>query len=135
MVTKLSPESIIAAVREADGSVVTAAKRLGVRRQSIYKHAQRHPEVLEAIQEIREDTIDRVEGVLIERALAGEPWAVCFYLKTQAKHRGYTERQERITANVSIDVTKLSDEQLRRLAAGEMPNNNLLTIEGEYVEV
>jgi hypothetical protein len=26
--------------------------------------------------------------------LAGEAWAVCFYLKTQAKDRGYVERSE-----------------------------------------
>jgi hypothetical protein len=38
--------------------------------------------------------IDNVESVLYSKALAGEAWAVCFFLKTQAKHRGYVERQE-----------------------------------------
>jgi hypothetical protein len=35
---------------------------------------------------------DDAESALYKAALAGEAWAVCFFLKTQAKDRGYVER-------------------------------------------
>jgi hypothetical protein len=37
---------------------------------------------------------DNAESALYSAVLGGEAWAVCFYLKTQAKDRGYVERQE-----------------------------------------
>ena len=42
----------------------------------------------------REKMIDNVESKLYQKALEGEGWAVCFFLKTQGKRRGYIERQE-----------------------------------------
>jgi hypothetical protein len=36
--------------------------------------------------------LDNVESALYTAALAGEAWAVCFFLKTQGKARGYVER-------------------------------------------
>src|SRR5262249_17341747 len=54
------------------------------------------------------------ENVLYEAALRGEAWAVCFYLKCQAKDRGYVERQE--TRDVSDeDIDALVGEALRDL--------------------
>jgi hypothetical protein len=51
---------------------------------------------------------DNAESSLYRAVLDGEPWAVCFYCKTQAKDRGYTERVEQyfegaMRMNVSID--------------------------------
>lgn len=129
---------VLAAIDEANGNASAACKALGISRTTLYKYGKVHPEIKERLEEVREETIDAVEHVLVERALAGEAWAVCFYLKTQAKHRGYTERTESVRAVLNVDVTKLSEDQLRRLAAGEDPSALMLdaptTIEGEYVE-
>jgi hypothetical protein len=50
--------------------------------------------VKRTLDECREVTIDKIENTLTAKAMEGEAWAVCFYMKTQAKHRGYVERQE-----------------------------------------
>ena len=44
--------------------------------------------------EIREGMLDNVESVLYRQAMEGNTTSLIFLLKTQAKDRGYTERQE-----------------------------------------
>lgn len=92
--TRLTAEEVIAAIQECKGNVSSAAKKLGHSRYTIYKFMQSHPSVKAALDEARESMIDNVESVLYSKALAGEAWAVCFFLKTQAKGRGYIERSE-----------------------------------------
>lgn len=38
--------------------------------------------------------LDIAESALDKAVEAGEAWAVCFFLKTRGKARGYTERHE-----------------------------------------
>jgi hypothetical protein len=66
-----------------------AAKMLGIARSTLYARLALEPALREARDEVRDETIDIVESKLIGAALAGEPWAVRFYLSTQARHRGY----------------------------------------------
>jgi hypothetical protein len=47
-----------------------------------------------AIKEERERMTDVAEMALFDAIKEGEGWAVCFYLKTQGKERGYIERHE-----------------------------------------
>ena len=50
----------------------------------------------------------------------GELTAIIFYLKTQGKRSGYIERHAVDLVQISPEVVdKMSDDQLRRLAAGE----------------
>jgi hypothetical protein len=58
----------------------------------LYAFIEKRPTCQAALANSREKMIDNVESVLYSQALAGEAWAVCFFLKTQAKHRGYVER-------------------------------------------
>lgn len=87
-------EMILEALRTTKGRRYRAAQQLGCDVRTIYRAAEKYPAVAELLTGYRGHDTDRVEDVLVERALAGDPWAVCFYLKTQAKDRGYTERQE-----------------------------------------
>jgi len=92
--TKLEIDNVIEKIREASGNLTTAARLLGISRQTLYNYLRTRPSVQAAIEESRESMIDNVESSLYKAALAGEGWAVCFFLKTQAKRRGYVERQE-----------------------------------------
>jgi hypothetical protein len=86
------------------------------------------PHLRETQQEIKETAIDDAEQVLIEKALAGEPWAVQFWLRAHAKHRGYSDKvvveqkvdtsaeREAKIADSPIDLRKLTTEQLEMLA-------------------
>lgn len=115
----ITAEQAIEAVRESKGFVTTVAARLGCTRQYIYKLAEKYPTVKAAIDEEREGVKDFAEGKLLEQINAGNITAIIFYLKTQAKGRGYVERTE--STNLNVDITLLNDEQLQRLAAGDDP--------------
>ena len=82
------------ALNNSGGNVAAAARELGVTRQGLYLFIRKHPDCAAELEETRESAKDNIETVLYSKALAGEAWAVCFFLKTQAKDRGYTERQE-----------------------------------------
>jgi len=66
-----------------------AAKMLGIARSTLYARLAVEPALREFREEVRDETIEIVESKLVRAALAGEPWAVRFYLSTQARHRGY----------------------------------------------
>lgn len=91
---RFTNEQIIKALRESRGLVAVAARKLGCARQTIYNRAEKSEAVREALVEAREFTTDIAEAALYKAIEAGEGWAVCFYLKTQGKGRGYIERQE-----------------------------------------
>ena len=112
-------EEVIAAIRKYNGNLTATAQALGATRRTLLRYRQAHPEVEAVCQEVWESKIDNVESVLYNRAIHGESWAVTFMLKTQGRGRGYIERGE--TLNVRLDLNKLTDEQLRRIANGEHP--------------
>jgi len=89
-----NPSEYATAVMEAQGLISVAARRLGVDRSAIYQAAKKHPEVKQAIEDARERTTDLAEGKLFQKINDGDNTAIIFYLKTQAKQRGYVERQE-----------------------------------------
>lgn len=91
------------AIAQANGLVSIAARRLGVTRSAIYDAAKRHPTVRQALDDARERTTDLAEGKLIQQINEGNTTAIIFYLKTQAKQRGYVERQE-VEAFVKGDI-------------------------------
>lgn len=91
---KLTAAAVIAAIRDMNGNISAVARRLGVCRQTVYNYIERHPSVKDALVEARETMLDNAESVLYRAVLNGEAWAVCFFLKTQGKSRGYVERQE-----------------------------------------
>lgn len=97
---KVAAEQVINAIRESRGNVYRAARRIGCARQTLYSFLRAHPTCQAALDQARETIIDDVDSVLYSKALDGEAWAVCFFLKTHAKHRGYVERTEtRITGH------------------------------------
>jgi len=104
---KLSCEEIIAAIEKANGNLTAAARILGVTRQTLYNYRKRYKTVNDAIEEQREAMLDNAESVLYRAVLNGEAWAVCFFLKTQGKKRGYIERlQQESTGEITVRVVR-----------------------------
>ena len=87
-------EQVIEQIEKYSGNLTMAAKALNIDRTTIYKMMARKPTIKAALDNAREMMIDNVESRLYKSALDGEAWAVCFFLKTQAKHRGYVERTQ-----------------------------------------
>lgn len=111
---KYTPEQIIKALADTRGLVSLAARHLGCSPTTIRSYAKKYKSVAEALKEEREKMTDIAELSLYNKIQEGEGWAVCFYLKTQGKSRGYVERQE-IDHSGRIDVRSLSDEELRAI--------------------
>ena len=85
---------VVEAIHETRGLVTMAAKRLRCDPDTIRNYAARHPTVAAALKEERDKMTDIAELALFTELHKRAPWAVCFYLKTQGKDRGYIERQE-----------------------------------------
>jgi hypothetical protein len=88
----LDPELVAAALADLQGNVAGAAKRFGVARQSVADLIERRPALQQVLQDAREGMLDNAESSLYRAVLAGEAWAVCFFLKTQGRTRGYVEK-------------------------------------------
>lgn len=91
----------LAAIGRSSGVIAVAARSLGITRQTLSRHIHNNPEYKEALDQAREDAIDTAESKLIEAINDREPWAICFFLKCQAKHRGYIEKSEMQVSNDS----------------------------------
>ena len=87
-------DKMISVLKESRGLVAVAARKLGISRQQIYRRLDSSDEVREAVKEARDFTTDTAEAALFKAIAEGQPWAVCFYLKTQGRDRGYVEKHQ-----------------------------------------
>jgi len=83
---------------ENNGGNVSAVLKHGefrsLERKTIYLWKNKEEWFDNALKEVRESCKDNVETALYKEALGGNVTAQIFYLKTQAKDRGYIEKQE-----------------------------------------
>jgi len=86
----LTVEVVDAALRKCVGNMAGAARALGVDRITVWRFVKKHPSLAEVLETMRETMLDNAETALSKATLGGESWAVCFYLKTQGRRRGYT---------------------------------------------
>ena len=100
-------KQVIKALEDAQGYVSKTASLLGCTPRTVYNYRDRFSTVAEAWLGIREKRTDFVENKLQEQINKGNITAIIFYLKTQAKDRGYVERQE-ITGKDGAPITRVS---------------------------
>jgi predicted transcriptional regulator len=90
----LTVEGVAAELRKQRGNATAVARAYGVTRQAVQRFMAGHEELRQVATECRESMKDEAESSLYKAVRKGEAWAVCFYLKCQAKDRGYVERIE-----------------------------------------
>lgn len=76
------------------GNVSALAKSYRVSRKAVLDWIAEDPAAQQALKDARETALDNAEDALGNAVKKGEAWAVCFYLKTQGKGRGYVEKSE-----------------------------------------
>jgi hypothetical protein len=91
---KLTVSQIEQALAHAGGVQSVASDALGVHRSTISRRVARSERLQQVRREARESTLDLAESKLLELIKAGNLTACIYYLKTQGKERGYSERQE-----------------------------------------
>lgn len=87
-------QNTIRAIQANGGFVTDIAAALGVSRKTIWAWRKKYKRVEEAFADVELSKLDLGESKLMEAVKKGEPWAICFFLKCKAKHRGYVERRE-----------------------------------------
>jgi hypothetical protein len=104
----LKADLVAAKMLELSGNLAAVARFFGVTRQAVQHYVKARPKLMKVMDDCRESMKDAAESSLYKAVLDGEAWAVCFFLKTQAKDRGYTERQE-LTARQPFGVQVIHD--------------------------
>jgi hypothetical protein len=88
------------ALEKSMGIVTPACKAAGIGRTTYYLWRNSDEAFKEAADDVKNVQIDFVESKLLKRIQADSDTAIIFYLKTQAKDRGYNER---IEGNIRIE--------------------------------
>jgi len=91
-----SRAALVEALREADGNMATVAKVFNCHRSLIWQYVDRDEELRALTDELTETFIDEAESQLYKHIREGNVVACIFFLKTKARHRGYSERLELI---------------------------------------
>ena len=112
------PEDVIANLRLNHGNISATARILGCERGTVLDYCNRFPEVQAAREEGIESRLDLAEEKLQDAITDREAWAIQLALRGQGAKRGHAEKSE---TTISLDVSKLTDEQLADLAAGKSP--------------
>ena len=92
--TKVTKEKVKEALTKSKGRIYLAARALQVSHTAVYSYLKRWPDVGEIVDAQKGELLDFAEGKLYAAIKRGEAWAICFFLKTQGKSRGYIEKQE-----------------------------------------
>lgn len=85
---------LLEALKKHNGLVSYACDSIRVNYNLYYSFYETDPEFKKAVLQIKEGTIDKVESRLFKNIEKGRDIPLIFYLKCQAKHRGYIERSE-----------------------------------------
>lgn len=91
---RVKTQRIIDCLKETNGLISLAAKRVPCSPSTIRRRAAAVQSVQAVIDECRGELVDLGELALRRAVVNGEPWAVALVLKTLGKGRGYVERQE-----------------------------------------
>jgi len=92
---KLTKKAVSEQIEKYQGNIAAVARAFGKSRQWIYEYCkEKYPELWLDVIQARETMKDNAESQLYKNILSGKETSLIFYLKTQAKDRGYVERQE-----------------------------------------
>jgi len=104
-------KNMLEALEKSLGIVSTAAKEVGIVRNTFYEWYKADEEFKRDVDLIGENAIDFVESQLFKQIREGNPACTIFYLKTKGKKRGYVERTEIATTTNDTIIYLPEDNQ------------------------
>jgi hypothetical protein len=90
----LKKAAMLKAMEKSLGVVTTAAKSIGITRETHYEWLRTDANYKAKIEALADVALDFAESMLHGQIMKGDTTATIFYLKTKGKQRGYVERQE-----------------------------------------
>jgi hypothetical protein len=101
---RYTADEVAKEINDAKGFISVAAKRLGCSHQTVRNYAVKYETCKQAVFDAKEEMKDLAEGKLYQNINKNDTTSIIFFLKTQAKDRGYVERQEFDHTHQIIDV-------------------------------
>jgi hypothetical protein len=89
----LKKAAMLEALEKSLGIVTSAAKSVGIRRETHYAWLNEDAEYKEKVNSLSDVALDFAESQLHKQIQNGEVSSTIFYLKTKGKKRGYIESQ------------------------------------------
>ena len=112
--TEQHKKAVIKALEKSLGIVSQACKLAGIGRTQYYNWLKEDPDFAKEVSDIDNITLDFAESQLHKQINAGNTTATIFFLKTKGKKRGYIEKNEIEIIQEEIDLSGISDADLRR---------------------
>lgn len=94
-------------------NLIASAKGANVNRETVYRHKLADPEFAAAMEQARQEAVERLEAKAYDRASNQSDLLMIFLLKAHAPER----YRERFDVTVKHDLTKLDDEELKAALA------------------
>jgi hypothetical protein len=116
-----SDEQVRAALKANNGLIAPSARYLNIERACLQNRLLRNPELRLYQQDCAEAAKDHATSKLFENIDKNMETAIEFYLRTQARDRGFGEaslinvNQNNLQANIDVDLSQLSTEELENL--------------------
>lgn len=108
-------KKVLEQLRLHKGIVTSACDSSGIHRSTFYAWCDQDDDFAREVKSIKEDAIDFVESRMMKRIEEGSDTMIIFFLKTQAKKRGYVERQEVAVNDQRPDLSELTTDEIKRL--------------------
>lgn len=114
--------AFIEALKESKGIIVRACEAIGINRCTFYDWRDSDPDFKAACEEVTEVTLDVLESVVLNIAMAGQQErdqlnAAQFLLRSKGKHRGFSDK---IETQISGEIKTQNTIEVVR---AEFPNN------------
>lgn len=115
---RFTQQQVADALVAAGGVQTEAAKILGCSKTTLNGYIRRYPALQDVMHQAKEEMIDLAESQLHNKIRDGNMTAIIFFLKCQAKQRGYVEKGDmpaKAPEQSQVDLNNMTDEELRQL--------------------
>jgi len=100
---QFTAQEMIDALTATRGMITLAAQKLDCAPNTVRRYIREYKSVAEAQRTNRDKMTDAVELKLYDKMMSGDTTAIIFYLKTQARDRGYVEKLL-IEGNIQLEL-------------------------------
>lgn len=112
--TDTHKKAMIEALEKSLGIVTTACKKVGIARDTHYRWYKEDEEYKRKVDDLSDVVLDFAESQLHVQIQNGNTASTIFFLKTKGKVRGYIEKREIEIIQDELDLSGISDEDLRK---------------------
>lgn len=95
---KLTPAKVRAALKETGGIILQAAEVCGVARVSLYQYIERHPDIKQYMEELREEILDAAQSTILLAIMGGNIEVAKWYLTRMGAKRGFVDKVQQVDA-------------------------------------